>query len=230
MQLEMVARKTRLSSFEPGRLFFSPGEAGEVLYLLVEGRMQLYRLSLPGKKLIVSIVKPGGIFGQDSFTSKGCHTTFAESLDEGLLHLIYRADVEAILANQPKVALRFIETMTDRLSETAEKLADLVFKRFPSRLAALLLDHSESMNGHCVLIGYTHNDLSEMLGAYRESVTHILNVFRRQGWIAIRRKRIDILDEAELAALSDRQPKGGFGYWEMEVKSQPWPKLERVPA
>ena len=59
-------RATTMSTCEPGRVFYGPDEKGEVLFLLKKGRVQLYRLSPEGKKLVVAVLDEGAIFGEMS--------------------------------------------------------------------------------------------------------------------------------------------------------------------
>ena len=193
-EVEEIDRSTTMTTCEPGRVFYAPDEMGEVLFLLKKGRVQLYRLSPEGKKLVVAIMEPGSIFGEMSIVGQGMHNTFAESIEDCTLCVMSRIDVERILMEKPRVALRFMEAMAHRLQETESQLEDLAFKGIPSRLAGLLLKLSDQT----LVTGFSHQDLAEMLGTYRETTTQILNDFKSQGWIAIGRKRIEILDRDAL--------------------------------
>ena len=193
-EVEEIDRSTTMTTCEPGRVFYAPDEMGEVLFLLKKGRVQLYRLSPEGKKLVVAIMEPGSIFGEMSIIGQGMHNTFAESIEDCTLCVMSRVDVERILLDKPMVALRFMEAMAQRLQETESQLEDLAFKGIPSRLAGVLLKLSDQS----LVKGFSHQDLAEMLGTYRETTTQILNDFKSQGWIAIGRKRIEILDRDAL--------------------------------
>jgi CRP-like cAMP-binding protein len=197
-EMEEMDRSTTMSTCEPGRVFYGPDEAGEVLFLLKKGRVQLYRLSPEGKKLVVAVLEKGAIFGEMSLVGQGMHNTFAESIDECTLCVMSRMDVERIVEEKPQVALRFLESMAIRLRETEAKLEDLAFKSIPVRLAALLQDLAGESGSGDTVEGYTHQDLAEMLGTYRETATQTLNEFKSQGWVEIGRKRIRIVDPGAL--------------------------------
>lgn len=203
-EMKEMDRRTTMTTCEPGRVFYAPEETGEVLFLLKQGRVQLYRLSPEGKKLVVAELGPGAVFGEMSIVGQGMHNSFAESLDECLICVMSRVDVERILVNKPQVALRFMEAMARRLQDAEAQLEDLAFKSIPSRLAGLLMRLSAQSSGAPRVAGYTHQDMAEMLGTYRETTTQTLNEFKDQGWISIGRKKIDILDMAALKALADR--------------------------
>lgn len=194
-EMEEMDRATTMSTCEPGRVFYGPDEAGEVLFLLKEGRVQLYRLSPEGKKLIVAVLEKGAIFGEMSLVGQGMHNTFAEAVNECTLCVMSRMDVERIVQEKPQVALRFMESMAMRLRETEAKLEDLAFKSIPVRLAALLQELADDRD---TVEGYTHQDLAEMLGTYRETATQTLNEFKAHGWVEIGRKRITIIDAQAL--------------------------------
>ncbi len=200
--MAQMDRTTTMSTCDPGRVFYGPEEAGEVLFLLKKGRVQLYRLSPEGKKLVVSILEPGAIFGEMSLIGQGMHNTFAEAIEECTLCVMSRLDVEHLLVNKPQVSLRIMEVMARRLKEAESNLEDMAFKSIPARLASLLIKLSASQSTNGDVDGYTHQDLAEMIGTYRETTTQTLNDFKNQGWINIERKRIEILDQPALEKLT----------------------------
>lgn len=202
-ELAEMDRQLTMSSCEPGRLFYMPEESGEVLFLLKKGRVQLYRLSPSGKKLIVATLGPGAIFGEMSLVGQGMHNTFAEAVDECLLCVMSKADVERLMREKPKVAFRFVEALGNRLTRLESRLEEIAFKSIPARLASLLLRLGEEQGGRGEVTGFTHQDLGEMLGTYRETITQTLNDFKAEGLVAIGRKRLTILDYEGLERLAE---------------------------
>lgn len=202
-ELEQMDRQITMSSCEPGRIFYMPEDTGEVLFLLKKGRVQLYRISPNGKKLVVETLGPGTIFGEMSLVGQGMHNTFAEAVDECLLCVMSRADVERLMREKPSVAFRFVEALGDRLSSVETRLEEIAFKSIPARLASLLLRLADEEGDGTEVIGYTHQDLGEILGTYRETVTQTLNDFKAEGLLDISRKRVQILDKDGLEILAE---------------------------
>jgi CRP/FNR family cyclic AMP-dependent transcriptional regulator len=200
-ELAQMDRQITMSTCQPGKIFYMPEDSGEVLFLLKKGQVQIYRLAPNGKKLVVATLGPGAIFGEMSLVGQGMHNTFAEAVDECLLCVMSRADIERLMREKPDVAFRFVELMGRRLTELETHLEDIAFKSIPTRLAALLLRLANEQGGD-ELRGYTHQDLSEMLGTYRETITQTLSEFKLQGLIAIGRKRIALRDRSRLEALA----------------------------
>lgn len=201
-ELAEMDRQTTMSTCAPGKIFYMPEDSGEVLFLLKKGQVQLYRLAPNGKKLVVAALGPGAIFGEMSLVGQGMHNTFAEAMDQCVICVMSRADVERMLRHKPDVAFRFLETMGHRVSELQTHLEDIAFRSIPARLAALLLRLAAEQGGP-ELRGYTHQDFSEMLGTYRETITQTLNEFKGQGLIEIGRKRITLRDMARLDQLAE---------------------------
>lgn len=189
-ELAVMDRQITMSTCESGRIFYMPEDSGEVLFLLKKGRVQLYRIAANGKKLIVATLGPGAIFGEMSLVGQGMHNAFAEAVDECVLCVMGRADVERLIREKPDVAFRFVEALGSRLQDLEEQLEDIAFKSIPARLSALLLKLAEDQGSYNLVTGFTHQDLSEMLGTYRETITQTLNDFKGEGWIEIGRKRI----------------------------------------
>ena len=201
-ELEEMDRQITMSSCEPGRIFYMPEDSGEVLFLLKKGKVQLYRISPSGKKLVVETLGPGTLFGEMSLVGQGMHNTFAEAIEECLLCVMSRRDVERLMREKPMVAFRFVEALGERLSSVESKLEEIAFKSIPARLASLLVRLADQGEG-TIVTGYTHQDLGEMLGTYRETVTQTLNDFKADGLVEISRKRIQILDREGLELLAE---------------------------
>ncbi|WP_420643846.1 Crp/Fnr family transcriptional regulator [Candidatus Leptofilum sp.] len=202
-ELAQMDRQVTMSTCQPGKIFYMPEDSGEVLFLLKKGRVQLYRIAPNGKKLVVATLGPGAIFGEMSLVGQGMHNTFAESVDECVLCVMSRSDVERLVQEKPEVAFRFVEALGNRLTQLEAHLEDIAFKSIPTRLAALLLKLHEEQGGRQTVTGYTHQDLSEMLGTYRETVTQTLNDLKADGLISIARKQVVLLNMPLLRKLAD---------------------------
>ncbi len=196
-----IDQATTMTTCENGRIFYMPEDTGEVLFLLKKGRVQLYRMTMAGKKIVVATLDSGAIFGEMALIGTGMHNTYAEAVDDCLLCVMSRVDLERLILQHPKVGLRLMQSIGERLSSTEQRLEEIAFKSIPARLAGLLLRIQE--DGETPIIkGYTHQDLAEILGTYRETTTQTLNEFKTRGLIKIGRKRIELLDLNELHSMA----------------------------
>ena len=201
-EIQEIDRATTVSTARRGRLLYMPEDTSEVLFLLKEGRVQLYRISPDGKKLVIGTIAPGTIFGEMALIGQGMHNTFAEATEDCVLLVMSREDVERMLVTKPMVALRIFEELGSRLKETESRLEEIAFKGIPARLASLLLQLAEERGGD-IVTGMTHQDLGEQIGTYRETTTQTLNTFKADGLIDIGRKRITILDREGLERVAE---------------------------
>ena len=195
-------RVTTMTPVPRGRVFYRPEEVGEVLFLLKEGRVQLYRISPEGKKLVIATLGHGTLFGEMALLGQQMHNTFAEALDDCLIYVMSRADLERLILNKPVVGLRMLEITGRRLNDAEARLEDMAFKGIPARLASLLLRLAAERQSRDIL-GLTHQDLAETIGTYRETATQVLNDMKAQGLIEIGRKRITIKDAEKLAEVAN---------------------------
>ena len=200
-EMEEMDRTTTMSTCRRGKIFYQPQDSSEVLFILKRGRVQLYRLSPEGKKLVVATIGPDTIFGEMAIIGQGMHNAFAEAVEDCLLCVMSRHDVERLILSKPPVALRIMNVMAERLNKAESQLEDMAFKSIPTRLALLLLRLRDDQGDN--ICGYTHQDLAEAIGTYRETATQTLNEFKANNLIEIGRKRIDILDPIGLEAIAD---------------------------
>jgi CRP-like cAMP-binding protein len=191
-EMQEMDRTTTMSTCKPGKIFYQPEDTSEVLFILKKGRVQLYRISPEGKKLVVATIDAGTIFGEMAIMGQQMHNTFAEATEDCLLCVMSRHDVERLILSKPGVAIRIMDVMANRLREAEARMEDMAFKSIPARLAALLVRLRDDQGDK--IYGYSHQDLAEAVGTYRETTTQTLNKFKSDRLIDIGRKRIDILD------------------------------------
>lgn len=200
-QQEMVEieRATTMTTCKRGTVFFAPDETGEVLFILKQGRVNLYRMTEEGKKLVTATLEPGSIFGEMSLAGQGMNGSFAEASEDSTLCLMSRADVQQVIQRYPSVALRLLEGMAKRLDDAEERLADVTYKSVPARIAATLLRLSGPDNRP---VNLSHQDIADMVGTYRETATRIMNEMRADELLELQRMRIEIKDRRRLALLA----------------------------
>lgn len=142
---------------------------------------------------------PHTVFGEMAMLGALMNDTFAEAIEDCLICVVSHNDLERLVMANPQVALGLLEMVGQRLRDAVARLEDMAFKSISARMANLLLRLSESSGQqHGVIDGYTHLDLAEIIGTYRETATQTLNQFKTAGLIDIARKRIIILDREGL--------------------------------
>jgi CRP/FNR family cyclic AMP-dependent transcriptional regulator len=183
-----IEHQTFMRTCAKGQILYAQNDRAEALFLLKRGQVHLYRLTPGGKCLDLATLGPGTFFGEMSLLGESLRHTYAEVTEEALVCVMSRADVERLVATHPSVALRMIEAMGKRLAAQEDRLEELAYRHVPARLAAALLRLSENRPETTIVL--THQELGEMIGALRETVTPILNDFQRQGLVTLGRGRI----------------------------------------
>ena len=177
-----------------GHVFYSPGDTGEVLYMLKKGIVQLYRMSPDGRKLVITHLPRYSFFGEMSLVGEGMQNAYAEAVEDSVICTMRRGDVERLVLAHPRVGLRLLETVAERLRIAEQQLEALAFKGLVPRVAELLVNEA---NGDEVR-GLSHQDIAERLGVYRESATNALKVLKNKGLIKIGRRRLTITNRRRL--------------------------------
>ncbi len=188
---------TTMITCEKGRIFYMPGETGQVLFILKRGHVQLYRLSSEGRKLVIGTLGPGTIFGEMSLVGQGMYDAYAEALEDCPLCAMGQADLERLITVKPEVGLRLLRVLGRRLVQAESKLEEIAFRSVPARLAAVLLRLADEQGGD-EIVGMTQQELAEMAGAYRETATQVLNRFKAGGLVGLRRRRVNVVNREPL--------------------------------
>lgn len=196
-------------AFPRHHLLFAPGVASESIYFIESGRVRLTRLSPDGRTVILALLGPGDMIGEAVWEG-GEHDCYGETLDDTLIYQLSRQAFENLIRENPEFGLRLIQVIGFRLKQAQARIEDLVFRQVPSRVARLLVSLAEhhgkvTPNGIRVEFPLTHQEIADMVGSSRVTVTQVLNRFRSSNWIAIESKRVTIHDIDALDELI-RQP------------------------
>lgn len=194
---QWLAESTTMVSCERGRVFYAPDEPGEVVFILKRGRVDLYRVAPDGRKLVVATLGAHTIFGEMGLLGQAMYGCYAEAAEESLICVLSRSDLQGLIRRNPEVGLRLLAEIGGRLQRREEELEALAFRGLPARLASLLLREADAYG---TVAGYSHQELAERLGTYRETVSQLLGRFRVEGLVAVEPRRIRLLDPDGLAA------------------------------
>lgn len=196
-----VEEMTVMTRCERGRTIYTPGESGEALFLLKQGKVHIYRLSPDGKKLLIGVVGPGMLFGDMAVTGQRMLDSFAEAVEDSLLCVMSRHDVEDFILRYPVVGIRLVDILARRVRELEARLEESSLSDMRSRVAAVLLRRYAQEGADAVTI--THQELADAVGTYRETVTRTLGELQDMGLVALKRRRIRITDTTGLRELVD---------------------------
>ena len=177
-------------------VIFAPGVPSDAIYFIEKGRVRLTRLSSEGKTVILALLGPGDLIGEAAWET-GEHDSYAETLEESRIYQIGREAFQSFIRENPEFGLRLIQIIGGRLKQAQSRIEDLVFRQVPSRVARLLVNLAESHgkvtpNGIRVEFPLTHQEIADLVGSSRVTVTQILNKFRSSHWIEIESKRVTI--------------------------------------
>jgi CRP-like cAMP-binding protein len=201
-EVERLAQTTRMITCPRGRTIYRAGEANEALFLLKTGRVQIARDSGDGKRLISAVLGPHTFFGEMALVGQRFpQDSTAEAIEDALICVLSRKDLERLILQHPKVGLRFLEQLSARLLETEAVVHDFAFKGVPARLAGALLRLADTAADGTIRA--SHQELADMIGAYRETATLTLDEFRKRGLVELGRRSIELLDRRALEQLAE---------------------------
>jgi CRP-like cAMP-binding protein len=194
---EAIVAHTRTLSIQrcrAGYVFYTPGQPGDLLFILTQGAAHIYRMSQTGRKLVIARLPPMSIFGEMGCIGQGMYDTYAEAIEDSVICSMGRRDVERLVLAHPRLGLRLLDLVGQRLLAVEQRLEDAAFKGLIPRLAGLLVREARGDE----IVGWSHQDIADHLGIHRETVTNGLNELKAAGAIAIGRRRLVVCDRRRL--------------------------------
>jgi CRP/FNR family cyclic AMP-dependent transcriptional regulator len=152
------------------------------------------------------MLQSGTVFGELTLTAQQLRNAYAEAMEPSDITTMYRADVERLVLNKPKVGLQLVHLLGERLYVYETRMEYLGLREVPARLANVILLSIESEGVRTrthfkIHARYTHQQLGTMIGANREAVARAFNRLREAGVVEVRRRyihvrNIEVLKEA----------------------------------
>lgn len=204
-QLEELAMISLAQSVQRGQTIFAEGDLGTGFYVLVSGRVKIFKLSPDGKEQILHIMPPAEPFGEVAVFAGERFPAYAEALEDGYTLFFPRPAFIDLIARNPSLALNMMAILARRLRKFAVMIEALSLKEVPSRLATHFLLLSGQQGGEKLLaLDISKNQLASLMGTIPETLSRILARMAKEGLIKTSGQRlIRILDEAGLQELAE---------------------------
>lgn len=198
--LTKVAHITSEKNYSKKNIVFHEGDYGDALYIIKNGRIKIAKVAIDGREKTLTILKAGDFFGEMAIFDDMPRSATAEAMDHDVKLLsISKNDFEQLIMSTPSIAIRIMKDLTRRIRQVNEQVQDLAFKDVHGRVASTIFnllktEKEVSKNPKVSQLKMTHQDLANMVGSSRETVTRALNRLQDEGVISISHQQISVLD------------------------------------
>lgn len=208
--LAKIAGITSPKTFAEDSVIFNIEDPGEIFFVIKTGKVKIAVPSESGREITLATLREGDFFGEMALIDGEPRSAMAIATESTEVLQIHRRDFVDILTRHPSMMLSLMITLSRRLRRADQKIEDLAFLPVPSRLAKVLLSIAQESGekvreGWVINLHLTHQELADIVGTSRETVTRILSSFTRQHLIARTRQGMVISDPVRLGA----QVQGG---------------------
>ncbi|GAB6064289.1 Crp/Fnr family transcriptional regulator [Deferrisoma palaeochoriense] len=207
-QLERVRAIARLVEAKRRDVIFREGDPVEGIFVLLAGRVKLYRLGPDGREHILHVVRPGQTFAEAAVFMPGGYPAFAEALEKTRAIVLPKAAFLALLREEPAISLAMIAALSRYLRQFVDRIDDLSLKDVPARLARWFLATAREKGREFWDLDITKAELASQLGTAGETLSRTLRKFREAGWIEVRGRFVKILDRAALERVAEGGENG----------------------
>lgn len=187
-------------TYRKGELIFLEGDQGNEIFFIGSGSVSIYTFD-KSKKVILAYLREGEYFGEMALMKPGLErSATAECLMKTKLYILGRHDFQLLIENDRNIAFHLLDYTMDRLRKANQQIFDLTFLNVKSRIIKKLLHLAdqyslEETNAFVIPVKITHQQMAEMVGAVRETVSKVLQELQDGGFIQIQDKRIRIQDK-----------------------------------
>jgi len=197
--------------YEKGEMIYREGVPSHGTYIVCAGRVKVFERSAKGKKLILKLVAPSELLGEESLFGTDVCLVSAQALEPTKVKFISRADFLALMQRHPSVTVKLLEKLAQEMKAFRCKLLEVVYGGGKQKMARLLLAleekyGSEAGFGSPLRTRLSRSDFAEMTGLSTETVIRLLSELENQGLIRSQASRIVLLDREALRQLSEPMP------------------------
>lgn len=198
-QITDIATIAVLKSFQRGENIFFEGDEGDGFYMVGEGRVKIFKVSLSGKEHILHIFGQGEPFGEVPVFHGRPFPANAEALVKSETIFFPRDKFVLLVEANPSIALNMCAVLSQRLRRFASQIENLSLKEVPARLAGYLvyLSHEQGDSDE-VELDISKGQLASLLGTIPETLSRIFSKMSDEGLILVNGRKISLLDRQGL--------------------------------
>jgi CRP/FNR family transcriptional regulator len=207
-QLEAIARIISDKEYKKGQLIFSEGDEGVGFYLVISGRVKVYKLSPEGKEQIMHIFGPGQPFAEVPVFEGSRYPANAEAMERCKLFFFPKKDFISLIQENPSLSINMLASLSQRLKQFSNLIESLSLKEVPGRLASYLLYLSDR-NGSIdeFQLDIAKSQLASLLGTIPETLSRIFAKMGSKELVETNGPRITILNRTGLEDLAEGETK-----------------------
>jgi CRP/FNR family transcriptional regulator, cyclic AMP receptor protein len=202
-----LASGAQLASFRARQVVYLPGDRAAGIHFLANGRVKISKVTRDGKELTLAYRATGDFFGETCLLDGRPREEMVEAMEPCATVEVTQEALDEVLKSNVDVAYLFVRTLITRRRDLETKVEQLIFKDVGSKLAELLLrlgaEHGvEAKKGLVLGLKITHQEMANLIGSTRETVSLTLSQFKRKGYIATEGRKVILADTEGLRALA----------------------------
>ena len=201
--LAAISQVTLERRYKKNMIIFMEGEPGEGFHYVKSGKVKIVKMSQDGREHIINILGPGEVFAEVLLFNPGPYPAAAVALEDSVIGIIKNNDLENVVAGNARIALHIIRVMSKKLLHAQMKIKTLALSDTFSRTAHVLIRLSQQYGravagGVEIDLDMTRQDLANLIGTTRETVSRVLNAMRKDKVLRFADQKIIIADEKRL--------------------------------
>ncbi|MGD0278478.1 MAG: Crp/Fnr family transcriptional regulator [Smithella sp.] len=201
---ESLASIALKQKFSRGQMFFSEGDEGVGFYIILSGKVKIFKLSADGKEQILHILEDQEPFGEAAVFAGENYPAFAQALVETSVFFFPKLKFVELILRQPSLALSMLALLSLRLRKLTMLVENLSLKEVPGRLAAYLLFLNDRKGkASTIELDISKNQMAGLLGTIPETISRILKRMNEEKLIKMSTRSISIIDKKGLTDLAE---------------------------
>ena len=190
--------------YNKGRIIFSEGDECNGFYVVADGSVKIYKVSMEGKEQIFHIYGPGNPFGEVPVFSGQKFPANAQTILKSHLLFFPKASFVDLISKNPSLSLNMLAALSMRLREFTVHIENLSLKEVPGRLAGYLIYLAEKQgNKDHVTLNISKGQLASLLGTIPETLSRIFAKMSAQELIEVKGRSIELLNFERLTDLAE---------------------------
>ena len=199
-ELEALSEVTFTRTFSKDNVIILAEEEGDTLFILKKGQVKVSIVSEGGREVILSLLGPGSVFGELSLLDGKPRSANVVATEDTDLLMLRRADFLQLIYKTPQIATALLAELATRMRKTDRQIEGLALLDVTSRISDTLLQlateqGAETADGVTIESRPTHQELANMSGTTRETVSRVLKRREGQGYINRTGRKITIQRE-----------------------------------
>jgi CRP/FNR family transcriptional regulator len=202
-ELEAISGIAQIKKIKKRQIIFLEGDHAAGFFVLLKGKVRIYKASPEGKEYTIHQITPGQLFAEAAIFKGNLYPANCAALEDSMVAFFPKDAFIQMIKNSPQISLKIIGSLSNFLREFNKKVEELSLKEVSARIASYLLEEADKKKNNEIILDISKAELAHRLGTISETLSRNLRKLKELRVIKVEGQKISIINSLRLISIAE---------------------------